>query len=163
VPWLIQLFHRVRQAGLPAKLLLIGDGPERPNVEKLVREIGLERAVIFTGIVTEVQEYLSLGDVFLLSSREESFGLAVLEAMACGVPVLAPRTGGLPEVVQEGGLLYKPGDLDAAEKALFQILRDLPTYRQAARQNALRFDIHRIVPLYEKLYQTILTKASILS
>jgi len=101
--------------------------------------------------------------VFLLSSREESFGLAVLEAMACGVPVLAPRTGGLPEVVQEGGLLYEPGDLDAAEKALFQILRDLPTYRQAARQNALRFDIHRIVPLYEKLYQTILTKASILS
>lgn len=163
VPWLIQLFHRVRQAGLPAKLLLMGDGPERPNVEKLVREIGLERAVIFTGIVTEVQEYLSLGDVFLLSSREESFGLAVLEAMACGVPVLAPRTGGLPEVVQEGGLLYEPGDLDAAEKALFQILRDLPTYRQAARQNALRFDIHRIVPLYEKLYQTILTKASILS
>ena len=163
VPWLIQLFHRVRQAGLSARLLLVGDGPERPAVEKLVREMGLEKAVIFTGAVTEVQEYLSLGDVFLLSSREESFGLAALEAMACGVPAVAPRTGGLPEVVQEGGLLYEPGDLDAAEKALFQVLRDLPTYRQAARQNALRFDIHRIIPFYEKLYQTILAKASVLS
>ncbi len=161
VPWLIQLFHRVLQAGLSAKLLLVGDGPERPTVEKLVREMSLDRAVIFTGAVSEVQEYLSLGDVFLLSSREESFGLAALEAMACGVPAVAPRTGGLPEVVREGGLLYEPGDLDAAEKALFQVLRDLPAYRQAARQNALRFDIHRIVPFYEKLYQTILEKASV--
>lgn len=161
VPWLIQLFYRVLQAGLSARLLLVGDGPERPAVEKLVREMGLDRAVIFTGAVSEVQEYLSLGDVFLLSSREESFGLAALEAMACGVPAVAPRTGGLPEVVREGGLLYEPGDLDAAEKALFQVLRDLPAYRQAARQNALRFDIHRIVPFYEKLYQTILEKASV--
>ena len=163
VPWLIQLFHRVLQAGLSAKLLLVGDGPERPAVEKLVREMGLDRAVIFTGAVSEVQEYLLLGDVFLLSSREESFGLAALEAMACGVPAVAPRTGGLPEVVQEGGLLYEPGNLDAAEKALFEVLRNLPAYRQAARQNALRFDIHRIVPFYEKLYQTILAKASVLS
>ena len=163
VSWLMHLFRRFVEMGLPAKFLLIGDGPERPAVEKLARELKIEKQVIFTGAVTEVQDYLVLGDVFLLASREESFGLAALEAMACGVPVVAPRVGGLPEVVREGGILYEPDDLASAEKAVFQVLRDSGAYRQAARQNALRFDINRIVPLYESLYEAIQTRARILS
>ena len=163
VPWLMHLFRRLVEMGLPAKLLLIGDGPERPAVEKLARDLKIEKQVIFTGAVTEVQDYLVLGDVFLLASREESFGLAALEAMACGVPVVAPRVGGIPEVVREGGILYEPDDPASAEKAIFCVLRHLAAYRQAARQNALRFDIHRIVLLYESLYESTRKKACVFS
>lgn len=162
VPWLMHLFERLVQMGLPAKFLLIGDGPERPAVEKLARELKIEKQVIFTGAVTEVQDYLALGDVFLLASREESFGLAALEAMACGVPVVAPCVGGLPEVVQEGGTLYEPDDLASAEKAIFRVIQKLTAYRQAARENALRFDLHRIIPLYESLYEATRAKTCIL-
>lgn len=161
VPWLLQLFRRLVEMSLPAKLLLIGDGPERPAVEKLARELQIEKQVVFTGAVTEVQEYLALGDVFLLASREESFGLAALEAMACGVPVVAPRVGGIPEVVQEGGILYEPNDFASAEKAIFQTLKALAHYRHTAHQNALRFDIGRIAPLYESLYEAVVAKAGI--
>jgi len=163
VPWLMHLFKRLVEMGLPAKFLLVGDGPERPTVEKLARELKIDKQVIFTGAVTEVQDYLVLGDIFWLASREESFGLAALEAMACGVPVVAPRVGGLPEVIREGGILYEPDDLASAEKAVFRVLRHLAAYRQAARQNALRFDMNSIVPLYESLYEATLTKAHILS
>jgi glycosyltransferase involved in cell wall biosynthesis len=130
-------------------------------VEKLIQKMGLEKQVICTGAVTEVHEYLALGDVFLLASREESFGLAALEAMACGVPVVAPKVGGLPEVVQEGGTLYEPHDGISAEKALFHVLKNLGSYRRAARQNALRFDISRIIPQYESLYQTVQAQTTI--
>jgi len=99
VTWLIQLFQRLIGAGLPSKLLLIGDGPERATCERIVREAHLERQVLFMGAVMEVQEFLALGDIFLIASQEESFGLAALEAMACGVPVVAPAVGGLLEVV----------------------------------------------------------------
>lgn len=156
VPNIVRLFARLREVGVPARLLLIGDGPEKVLCEQQVRELRLGAEVHFVGGITDVAPLLAIGDVFVLASAYESFGLAALEAMACGVPVVAPAVGGLPEIVSsEAGQLFPEGDTEAALHAVLGILEKLPAYRQAARQNALRFRKEAIVPQYEALYQRL--------
>ncbi|MCX7606603.1 MAG: N-acetyl-alpha-D-glucosaminyl L-malate synthase BshA [Bacteroidia bacterium] len=151
---ILYIFHEVLSIGLPAKLLLIGDGPERTSCEKTAHELGLWSQVHFIGSLQEMAPLLAIGDIFLLSSAYESFGLAALESLASGVPVVAPKVGGLPEVIHpEAGILYPPGDLRAARDAVLHIASNLALYRQGARKVALRYDTARIVPLYESLYE----------
>lgn len=156
VPQIVRLFARLREVGVPARLLFIGDGPEKVLCEQQVRELQLGPYVHFVGGITEVAPLLAIGDVFVLASAYESFGLAALEAMACGVPVVAPAVGGLPEVVSSAaGRLFPPGDPEAALYAVLAVLEKLPAYRQAARQNALRFQKETIIPQYEALYKRL--------
>lgn len=143
---------------LPAELLMAGDGPERGACERLAIELGIADAVHFLGKQDQVERLLPQADVLLLPSETESFGLAALEAMACGVPVVASRTGGLGELITDGsdGFLEPVGDVAAHAGRVLQLLAD-PTQRRAmahaARRTAVkRFDAARIVPLYEQLY-----------
>lgn len=155
-----RIFALVR-AKLPASLALVGDGPERSRVEALVRELGLQREVCFLGKQLNFLEVLQRSDVFLLPSATESFGLAALEALACGVPVVASRIGGLPEVVDaEAGVLVPVGNVAAMAEAVLQILGD-PELKarmaSAARRLAVeRFELGPIVSRYEAYYQKLL-------
>lgn len=156
VPQIIQLFARLVEVGVSARLLLIGDGPEKVLCEQQVRELGLGARVHFVGGIADVAPLLAIGDVFVLASAYESFGLAALEAMACGVPVVAPAVGGLPEVVSsEAGQLFPKDTPEAALRAILKVLEGLLLYRQSARQNALRFRKELILPQYEALYQKV--------
>lgn len=151
----IRIFARVA-AEQPARLLLVGDGPDSGQARRLARELGLTERIAFLGAQPEAHPFLAASDVFLLPSSQESFGLAALEAMACGVPVVASRTGGLPEVVPEGqaGFLCPVGDVEAMAQRCLQILAALPRFREGARQWALsRFTADRIVPEYEGVYE----------
>ncbi|MCS7189172.1 MAG: N-acetyl-alpha-D-glucosaminyl L-malate synthase BshA [Bacteroidia bacterium] len=160
-PQIIYLFAELLETGLPVRLLMIGDGAERPICERLAQSLGVENKVCFTGGVAELSSLLAIGDVFVLTSAYESFGLAALEAMACGVPVVAPAVGGLPEVIRpEGGRLFSPGDLRSAREAILKVIQSLPAYKQGARQVALTYDTHKIVPLYESLYAEAKAKVS---
>jgi L-malate glycosyltransferase len=155
----IQVFYKVRQE-IPAKLLLVGDGPERNAMEELCRELGCWEDVRFLGKIDAVEEVLSLADLFIMPSEKESFGLAALEAMACEVPVVSSNTGGIPELNIHGvsGFNSEVGDVeDMAKNALF-ILKDenLPAFRKAALEQAQRFDIQNLLPQYESLYQNVL-------
>lgn len=144
-----------------ARLLLVGDGPERHNIEQLCRELDICEKVSFLGKQDAIEEILSICDLFLMPSETESFGLAALEAMACEVPVVSSNAGGIPELNVEGetGFLCNVGDVDAmAEKSIF-ILSDeqrLKVFKQKAKQRALLFDIDKIVPLYEDYYNWVL-------
>ncbi len=161
VPDVVEIFSRVRKE-IPAKLVMIGDGPDRVVAEWMAREKGLTKDVHFLGKQNQVQNLLCCGDVMLLPSQLESFGLAALEAMACGVPPVASRVGGLPEVVEDGveGFLVPPGDLDTMAKRTLLILTDADLQRrmgQAARARAdHQFCASKIIPLYEKLYERVL-------
>jgi N-acetyl-alpha-D-glucosaminyl L-malate synthase BshA len=161
VPDVIEIFTRVRKE-IRAKLLMIGDGPDRSTAEWMVRQNGLTRDVIFLGKQSQVQELLNCADVFLLPSDLESFGLAVLEAMACGVPAVCSRVGGVPEVVRDGveGYLVEPRDVKTMAARALEILttRGLrEKMGKAARERALsQFCSTRIIPLYEKLYERVL-------
>ena len=142
---------------IPAKLLLIGDGPERRNAEQLCRELGTCADIKFLGKQEVVQEILSLGDLFILPSAKESFGLSALEAMACEVPVISSDVGGLPEINEDGvtGYLCSVGDVDAIAEKSLKILQDenlLSTFRKNARTKAMQFTIGNILPQYEHLY-----------
>lgn len=145
-----------------SRLLLVGDGPERPHIESLCRDLGLEEKVHFLGKQDSVEEILSVCDLFLLPSETESFGLAALEAMACEVPVVSSNSGGIPEVNIDGvtGFLKPVGDIEGmAAKSIF-ILSDparLKQFKHQAKQQALRFDINSIVPRYEALYNEVLS------
>lgn len=160
------MFNLVRKS-LPAKLLLVGDGPERLRMESLCRDLEIGNDVRFLGKLDAVEELLSVCDLFVMPSEKESFGLAALEAMACEVPVISSNTGGLPELNIQGvtGFMSNVGDIDdMAEKALF-ILQDenLPRFKAAALARAKEFDLDQILPLYERFYESVLMKSKILA
>jgi N-acetyl-alpha-D-glucosaminyl L-malate synthase BshA len=161
----IEIFALVREK-IPAKLVLIGDGPDRGAAEYIVRKKRLTKDVLFLGKQDHVQEKLGLADLFLLPSDEESFGLAALEAMACEVPVVATNVGGLPEVVKHGvdGYLFEPRDVHTAAKYALEILTRPDRGRlmgQMARASARsRYCSNDIIPLYEAYYQKILDSAA---
>ncbi|MGB3588284.1 MAG: N-acetyl-alpha-D-glucosaminyl L-malate synthase BshA [Tunicatimonas sp.] len=154
----VRVFYKLRQH-IPAKLLLIGDGPERSNVEDLCRQLGTCDDVRFLGKMDAVEEVLSVSDLFLMPSEKESFGLAALEAMACEVPVISSDAGGLPELTIDGksGFVCPVGEIDAmVEKALFILNPDnLPRFKQGALDRAREFEVDLIVPQYEALYERV--------
>jgi N-acetyl-alpha-D-glucosaminyl L-malate synthase BshA len=160
----VEIFALVREK-IPAKLVLIGDGPDRGAAEYIVRKKRLSKDVLFLGKQDRVHEKLGLADLFLLPSDEESFGLAALEAMACEVPVVATNVGGLPEVVKHGldGYLFEPRDVDTAAKYALEILTRPDRGRlmgQMARASARRqYCSNDIIPLYEAYYAKILNSA----
>jgi N-acetyl-alpha-D-glucosaminyl L-malate synthase BshA len=156
----VRIFAGVRKA-LPATLVMVGDGPDRDPAEHEVDALGVRKDVRFLGKVENVGDVLRGGDLLLLPSTTESFGLAALEAMACGVPVIASAAGGLPEVVKdgEGGLLAPVGDVAGMTERALRLLQDAAEYermRRSAAARALQFSADRVVPLYEKLYQEVL-------
>lgn len=142
---------------VPAKLLMVGDGPERPMVEELSRELGVDEHVRFLGKQEQMEEIMAVSDLFILPSDYESFGLAALEAMAARMPVISTDAGGLPEVNIDGvtGYLTKVGDVATMSERVVELLLDndkLNKFKEQAYEQACRFDIHNIIPLYEKLY-----------
>lgn len=160
----VYAFAKIREK-VPAKLILVGDGPERYNIEMLCRELGTCNDTKFVGKIKGVESILSLADLFLLPSQTESFGLAALEAMASGVPVISSNTGGLPEVNINGysGYLCDVGDIDAiAEKAVFILESNerLNEFKTNAKHQANKFDMHQILPMYEELYARVLNPVS---
>lgn len=161
LPDVIEIFALVRKE-IPAKLMMIGDGPDRTTAEWLVRQKGLSRDVIFLGKQNQVQSLLNCADVLLLPSELESFGLAALEGMACGVPAVCSKVGGVPEVITDGveGFLVTPGDTKMMAARSLEILTSPERREQmgkAARVRALnQFCTTRIIPQYESLYQRVL-------
>ncbi len=156
----IGIFEKVRKQ-IPVKLIMIGDGPERPMAEELCREIGYCDDVRFVGKQEQMEEILPIADLFLLTSDYESFGLAALEAMASSVPVISTNAGGLPEinVHEHTGYMANVGDVEAmAMYALLALNNDalLAQLKKNAYQQAVRFDIQNIVPLYEALYEKVI-------
>jgi L-malate glycosyltransferase len=159
----VEIFAMVR-AKMPAKLVLIGDGPDRGSAEFLVRKKKLQKDVLFLGKQDQVYEKLSLADLFLMPSELESFGLAALEAMACEVPVIATNVGGVPEVIEHGvdGYLVEPGDVAAAAKFAIGILSRGDRGREMgkiARINAKKkFCANDVIPQYEGYYRKVLAE-----
>ncbi|MEO8236373.1 MAG: N-acetyl-alpha-D-glucosaminyl L-malate synthase BshA [Flavobacterium sp.] len=156
IPDVVKVFYKIQQK-IPAKLMMVGDGPEKAKAEKLCEKLGITEKVIFFGNSNEINQILTLTDLFLLPSETESFGLAALEAMACSVPVISSNSGGLPEVNIDGvsGYLSNIGDVkEMAENAL-KIISDednLNLFKKNALEVAKQFSVEKIVPLYEKLY-----------
>ncbi|NHZ73484.1 MAG: glycosyltransferase [Nitrospirae bacterium] len=156
----VEIFHRVRQK-MTARLLLVGDGPDRPKVEQHCRDCGFCDSVTFIGNLPLVEEVLVNADLFLLPSETESFGLAALEALACKVPVIATEVGGLPEVVREGenGFLLPVGDVDGMAAAAMKLLNDDSMRREfgeAGRRWAVeRFDEASVVKQYRRIYRRV--------
>jgi N-acetyl-alpha-D-glucosaminyl L-malate synthase BshA len=160
----LEIFARVARV-VPARLLMVGDGPDRPMAELWCRDHDLCDRITFIGNIPVVEEALLGADLFLLTSETESFGLAVLEAMACGVPSVATLTGGLPEVVVDGetGFLRPVGDVEALAAAALAVLTDPALGRrfaEAGRRRAVeRFSQAKIVAQYRELYQRVLAGA----
>jgi N-acetyl-alpha-D-glucosaminyl L-malate synthase BshA len=161
----IEAFARIRRE-LPARLVLIGDGPERPMAQDHAERLGVGDSVLFLGKHASVDELLACADLFILPSASESFGLAALEAMAAGAPVVASRAGGIPEVVPDGeaGFLLDVGDTEGMGEAGARLLRDPALHERfsaAARRCAVeRFSADRVVPLYEAHYHRVLEGSS---
>jgi N-acetyl-alpha-D-glucosaminyl L-malate synthase BshA len=156
----VRIFASVNEK-IPSKLLFIGDGPERSTAEDLARELGVCDEVRFVGKQEQMEDILSIGDLFLLTSEYESFGLAALEAMAAGVPVISTNAGGLSEINIDGetGYLSNVGDVENMSKQAISILENdatLKKFKENASAHARKFDIHHIVPIYEKLYEKFL-------
>jgi len=157
----VRVFARIRRA-MPATLVMVGDGPDRPEAEKEAGELGVAEDVRFLGRLESVATLLQGCEVFLLPSTSESFGLAALEAMACGAVVVATRTGGLPEVIEDGvtGVLEPVGSVEAMGRRAVELLRDpvrYQTMRDAGVARAQGFSADRIVPMYERLYEEVLS------
>jgi L-malate glycosyltransferase len=161
----VEIFARVRRE-LSAKLLMIGDGPDRARAEWLARERGVAGDAIFLGKQSQVQNLLNCADVVLMPSELESFGLAALEGMACGVPAVCSRVGGVPEVIRDGieGYLADVGDVDAMAERCRRILTEpgrLNEMGRAARRRAIdKFCSTKIIPLYEDLYRRVIEEAA---
>ncbi len=155
----VKVFEKVREH-IPSKLIFVGDGPDKSKVERMCRDLHMCDDIKFLGPQKSTTEILSLSDLFVLPSETESFGLAALEAMACGVPVVASNTGGIPEVVEHGfsGLLNNVGDTDTMAKNAIEILSDLENYKKNARISAEKFDIHIVIDKYIKLYESLIIK-----
>ncbi|WP_333879017.1 N-acetyl-alpha-D-glucosaminyl L-malate synthase BshA [Flavobacterium sp.] len=163
IPDIIKIFYKIQEK-IPAKLMMVGDGPEKAKAEQLCSDLGIADKVIFFGNSNEIDQILSYSDLFLLPSETESFGLAALEAMAWSVPVISSNSGGLPEVNFDGisGYLSNVGDVDSMADNALKILTDEETLKQF-KANALhvakQFDIKNILPLYENLYVKAIKEA----
>lgn len=160
IPDVIKIFNEIQKV-MPAKLMMVGDGPEREPAERLCEQFGISNKVIFFGNSNEINEILCYSDLFLLPSETESFGLAALEAMACGVPVISSNSGGLPEVNKDGysGYMANVGDVQTMADKAIEILSDdtrLREFKSNALKRAEEFDIKNILPLYEQLYKKAL-------
>ena len=156
---------KIINESIPSKLVLVGDGPERAKMERLARELNISTDVNFLGNLKSTKEVLNISDLFMLPSSSESFGLAALEALACGVPVIATNKGGIPEVVEHGisGYLSKVGDYKDMSKNALSILNDEKNhleFKNNAIDSAKKFDIHKILPLYEGIYKKSLEKST---
>ena len=156
-PLVIEVFSRVINE-VPARLLMVGEGPDHARAVKLAGELGVSAEVSFLDSILDLPPYLAAADLFVLTSEMESFGLAVLEAMACGTPAVAFNIGGLPEVIDNGvdGILVEPGNTDSMVEAIIRLLKDR-TIREQMSQNAIKkprekFEFHEIVSKYERLY-----------
>ncbi|MFH6999655.1 N-acetyl-alpha-D-glucosaminyl L-malate synthase BshA [Flavobacterium sp. FlaQc-57] len=157
IPDIIKIFYNIQKV-MPAKLMMVGDGPEKEKAEALCMELGIYDKVIFFGNSNEIDKILCMTDLFLLPSETESFGLAALEAMACGVPVISSNSGGLPEVNFDGisGYLSNVGDVEEMAANAIKILQDekvLNQFKANALEVAKKFDIKNILPKYEALYE----------
>jgi N-acetyl-alpha-D-glucosaminyl L-malate synthase BshA len=159
----VKVFARVAKA-MPARLMLIGDGPDRSVAEYLAREHNVQDRIHFLGKQDNVNELLPLADLMLMPSEMESFGLAALEAMACSVPSIATRVGGVPELIHDGknGLLFDVGDTESMSTAAISLLSDpdrLETMARVARKTAQdHFCASRVIPLYEDYYDRVVTR-----
>lgn len=156
----VKIFANVNKQ-IPSKLLFVGDGPERSTAEDLARELGVCDEIRFVGKQEQMEDILVIADLFLLTSEYESFGLAALEAMAAGVPVVSTNAGGLSEINIPGqtGYMSDVGDVENMSQQALSILQDdatLNTFKENAAQHAKQFDIHTIVPQYEQLYEKFL-------
>lgn len=150
---------------IAAKLIMVGDGPERIKAEDLCRQIGMCDDIIFLGNQNKVEEIYSIGDIFLMPSANESFGLAALEAMACEVPVISSQAGGLPELVLDGktGFTSPIGDVEKMAEDSLRLLKDEAMWKQfseASKKHAHNYTVDEIVPQYENYYQEIVREYS---
>ncbi|MFI0489887.1 N-acetyl-alpha-D-glucosaminyl L-malate synthase BshA [Flavobacterium sp.] len=162
IPDVIKIFNKI-QKQIPAKLMMVGDGPEKEKAEYLCQELGIQDKVIFFGNSNEIDKILSYTDLFLLPSETESFGLAALEAMAWSVPVISSNSGGLPEVNFNGisGYLSDVGKIKEMAENAIKILEDdavLAEFKKNALSVAKQFDIKNILPQYEALYEKAINK-----
>jgi N-acetyl-alpha-D-glucosaminyl L-malate synthase BshA len=155
----LMVFYNLRKK-IPVKLLLVGDGPERIRIESLCRELGTCDDIRFLGKLDQIEEVLSVSDLFIMPSEKESFGLAALEAMACEVPVISSNAGGLPELNIHGlsGFLSDVGDVEDMTRNALTILDDknLPRFKAGALNRAKDFNVDKILPMYEDLYLEVL-------
>jgi N-acetyl-alpha-D-glucosaminyl L-malate synthase BshA len=165
LPVVLQVFYEVQKL-VPSKLVLVGDGPERESTERQAHALGIERKVSFLGDQEDVADLLPAADVFLLPSQHESFGLAALEAMSCGVPVVGSRIGGLPEVIENDktGFLCDPNDVDCMKAIVLGLLKNEPLRKEIGAASRARverlFNRDRIVAQYVDVYERVLETAA---
>ncbi|MEM6515129.1 MAG: N-acetyl-alpha-D-glucosaminyl L-malate synthase BshA [Bacteroidota bacterium] len=166
IPDVIKIFYDIQKV-LPAKLMMVGEGPEQKPAARLARNLGISDKVIFLGNSNEIDKILCFSDLFLLPSETESFGLAALEAMASGVPVVSSNTGGIPEVNKHGitGFLSDVGDVESMAKNAIHILESpdrLKNFKNNARNVSRDFSISKVVPQYEAIYKSALKENLVL-
>jgi L-malate glycosyltransferase len=166
IPDVIKVFYSI-QKNIPAKLMMVGEGPEKNQAEKLCAELGISNKVIFFGNSNDIDQILRYSDLFLLPSETESFGLAALEAMAFGVPVISSNTGGIPEVNKNGvsGYLSEVGNVEEMATNAVKILKDetvLNEFKKNALSLSKEFDVKNIVPLYERIYEDAIAKYEVI-
>ena len=157
----INVFCKINKE-IPSKLIMIGDGPERANIESLTRSLCSLKDVMFIGKIPDVENVLHKADLFLLTSEKESFGLSALEAMASSVPVISSNAGGLPELVKEGisGFTCEVGDINEMSKKALEILdqKNIKNFKENAFKIANKYDINIVLPKYIAFYKNILNQ-----